>query len=199
MLLVPPLPRPEASAHYSRIRTADHLDGTTVWRCDRLEISTPSFPKDTCASFFFQSHELLYYSMPMPAVNVSTARGQKRKRSPEVDPESTPPPEPQWKRAGFRSAEEANTAFWDNLSTVPLFPRALKELDRRNWLSVGPTTKSVARSAGPTTRPATRRAAQVNQLGRQRSTVLEDRAAQLKRFARRGGPDLHDLRGVCIP
>ena len=95
-------------------------------------------------------------------------------------------------------AEEANTAFWDNLSRVPLCPPALKELDRRNWLSVRPTSKSVVRSAPRTARSATRRAAQVDVLGRQRTTVLEDRAAQLKRFARRGGPDLHDLRGVWM-
>ena len=137
----------------------------------------------------------------MPTVGTSTARGQKRKRSPEVEPpsESTPPPEPPWKRAGFRSAEEANTAFWDNLSRVPLCPPALRELDRRNWLSIGSAAKSIARSAGPTTRSATRRTALVNVLGPQKSTVLEDRAAQLKRFARRGGPDLHDLRGVWMP
>lgn len=118
----------------------------------------------------------LYYSTPMPAVNPSTARGHKRKRSPEVEDDTTPPYDPPWKRGGFRSAEEANIAFWDNLSKVALFPHSLKEFDRRN---------------PPLVRPA----AFVGSLD---STSLEGCSAQLKLFARRGGPDLRDLRGVCM-
>ena len=129
-----------------------------------------------------------------------TTRGQKRKRSAEVDPatESTPPPEPLWKRAGFRSAEEANTAFWDNVSKVPLFPGALKEFDRRNSLAVGSSIKSAPRSTRRSTRSTARRAALVDQLVCQNSSASGDCAAQLKRFARRGGPDLHNLRGVLM-
>ncbi|KAL9105853.1 MAG: hypothetical protein Q9227_009016 [Pyrenula ochraceoflavens] len=132
----------------------------------------------------------------MPPFQASTARGQKRKRSLKVDPEYTPPPVPQWKRAGFRSAEEANTAFWDNLPRVPLCPPALRELNRRNWLSVE-TANPIPRLAGPITRSTSRCAAKVNRLD-QRIAVWKDRAAQLKRFTRRGGPDLHDLRGVLM-
>jgi hypothetical protein len=56
----------------------------------------------------------------MPTVHVSTARGQKRKRSPEVLPtaDSTLRPEPAWKRAGFRSAEEANNVSEGDFSHV---------------------------------------------------------------------------------
>ena len=134
----------------------------------------------------------------MPSLQAHTARGQKRKRAAE---DTTPPPVPQWKRAGFRSAEEAKIAFWDNLTSVPLCPSALREFDRRYRLSVGPASKCVAgstgRPAGRVTRSAARRAAAVNPPVRQ-SIVLQERAGQLKHFARRGGPDLHDLRGVML-
>jgi hypothetical protein len=124
-------------------------------------------------------------------VRASTTCGQKRKCSPGSDPtaESTPLPEPPWKRAGFRSAEEANVAFWDDLPKV-------KEFDRRNSLTtIGPKTKSAARHTKRITRPAARHAAQLSQL---RPIVLEDYAAPFKYFARRGGPDLQDLRGAWM-
>ncbi|KAK5260842.1 hypothetical protein LTR40_003359 [Exophiala xenobiotica] len=131
----------------------------------------------------------------MPPLHGQAAHGQKRKRALE---DTIPPPVPQWKRAGFRSAEEAKIAFWDNLPAVPLCPSALKEFDRRYCLSVGPGCNRVARStgriAGRITRSTARRAAEVNPLVRQ-NIILEERTAQLKHFARRGGPDLHDLRG----
>jgi hypothetical protein len=72
--------------------------------------------------------------------------------------------------------EEANIAFWDNLSKVTLFPHSLKEFDRRN---------------PPPVRPAAL-------AGSLDSTSLKGCSAQLKRFARRGGPDLRDIRGVCM-
>ncbi|KAK5207029.1 hypothetical protein LTR41_007096 [Exophiala xenobiotica] len=135
----------------------------------------------------------------MPPLHGQAAHGQKRKRAPE---DTIPPPVPQWKRAGFRSAEEAKIAFWDNLPGVPLCPSALKEFDRRYCLSVGPGCNRVARStgriAGRITRSTARRAAEVNPLVRQ-NIILEERTAQLKHFARRGGPDLHDLRGYPEP
>ncbi len=134
----------------------------------------------------------------MPLLQAQTARGRKRKRAPE---DTTPPPVPQWKRAGFRSAEEAKITFWDNLTTVPLCPSALREFDRRYRVSVGPASKrvtgSTGRPAGRVTRSAARRAAEVNPAVRQ-SIVLQERAAQLKHFAKRGGSDLHNLRGVML-
>jgi hypothetical protein len=103
-------------------------------------ISTPGSSKIKLFSF---SSQELFIPTPMPALQASIARGQKRKRPLESDrqADSTPEPQPPRKRAGFRSAEEANTAFWDNISKVPLCPSALKELDRRTaantrrWLS----------------------------------------------------------------
>jgi hypothetical protein len=131
-------------------------------------------------------------------VRASTTCGQKRKCSPGSDStaESTPLSEPPWKRAGFQSAEEANVAFWDDLPKVPLCLSALKEFDRRNPLTtIGPKTKSAARHTKRITKSAARHAAQLSQL---RPIVLEDYAAPFKYFARRGGPDLQDLRGVWM-
>ena len=61
--------------------------------------------------------------------------------------------------------------FWNNLSQVPLCRRALREFNRR------------------TIRPIT-----LEPLAR--SVLKEDLVKQLKRFARHGGPNLRDIRGV---
>jgi hypothetical protein len=100
----------------TRIQMKKSHGTETVWKYQ------PSIPP---------KYPLPYYFMPMSTVHASPVRGQKRKRPPEIDPtaDSSPPYEPPWKKAGFRSAEEANVAFWNNLSKVPLCPRALKEFD----------------------------------------------------------------------
>ena len=131
--------------------------------------------------------------MPVPSAK---AKGLKRKRSPETDPPTalTPPPEPFWKRGGFQSAEEANAAFWDNLSKVPLCSRALEEFDRRNSLFARSGISSARTAVKSITRSAARSAA-LNLLSVQHGTV-EECTNELKRFARRGGSDLRNLRGV---
>ena len=65
-------------------------------------------------------------------------------------------------------------AFWDKLSEVPLTKNALRELERRKprRLSTRPKTAQCFDYCSPTERE------------------------QIKRFARRGGPNLSDLRGV---
>jgi hypothetical protein len=61
--------------------------------------------------------------------------------------------------------------FWDNLSRVPLCRRALREFNRR-------VDRPVASKQWP-------------------ERVIEgDLIKQLKRFARRGGPNLRNIRGV---
>lgn len=65
-------------------------------------------------------------------------------------------------------------AFWDNLSEVWLTHNALRELDRRNkqaTANVSPKRQFL--------RPVTR-----------------NESKTIQRFARQGGPDLSDLRGV---
>jgi hypothetical protein len=154
----------------TRIQMKKSHGTETVWKYQ------PSIPP---------KYPLPYYFMPMSTVHASPVRGQKRKRPPEIDPtaDSSPPYEPPWEKAGFRSAEEANVAFWNNLSKVPLCPRALKEFDRRNSLAASSTYEPVAWMDSPDPQSS--------------STALKSCSTQLlKRFARRGGPDLHDLRGV---
>lgn len=170
-------------------------DGQRPHCCDQLEISTTLSPNPTRVLIFIQCMKL----SPMRPALTLVACGQRRKRPLEVEPEHehTLPPESQWKRAKFCSAQEARTAFWDNLSKVPLCPSALRELDRRNWLSSQSTSKSTPISTKRITRSATR-ATEIDQLDYQRSAALKDRTPQLKRFARRGGPNLRDLRGVWM-
>lgn len=78
-----------------------------------------------------------------------------------------PPPAKRVKSSG-RQRSNFPPEFWDNLSKLWLEPRALRELDRRNNLQ-------------PLSKP----------------TPAEPYATDLARFARHGGPDLQDLRGVC--
>lgn len=109
--------------------------------------------------------------------------GQKRKRTviqaQEHSTIATSSPQPPWKRAKkpFQSRQEANTAYWDSLSKLWFTRRALKELNRRNRQTANPTS---IRRPDRTREPAT----------------LENSSSQIKRFARHGGPDLRDLRGV---
>jgi hypothetical protein len=67
-----------------------------------------------------------------------------------------------------RSPSNFAPEFWDNLSKVCLTPRALRELDRRQ--NNQPAPKVTTPDVDP---------------------------VDLGRFARRGGPDLQHLRGVC--
>ena len=69
--------------------------------------------------------------------------------------------------------QQPSPAFWDSISKLWLGGRALKELERRN----------------PSVRPAT-----VVQPDLTQKEVLDH--IKLKRFGRRGGPDLSDLRRV---
>lgn len=111
--------------------------------------------------------------------------GRKRKRTATEEEHSTiatNSPQPPWKRAknAFQSRQEANTTYWDSLSKLWLTKRALKELNRRNRQTVSPVRSGIIR------RP--------DRSGE--SAALENCSSQVKRFARQGGPDLRDLRGV---
>jgi hypothetical protein len=74
------------------------------------------------------------------------------------------------------SASNFPPAFWDSLSKVWLTRRALRELDRRNQLK---SSACVRAPAHKPVRPSSNR-------------------KDLQRFARLGGPELGDLRGVRL-
>lgn len=87
------------------------------------------------------------------------------------------------------TAQEARHAardrFWDTLSKVWLTPRALREFDRRN------TAQSLEQKYISDWEPWSRKRSFVDISGLSAVALKE-----LKRFARRGGPDLVDVRGV---
>lgn len=113
-------------------------------------------------------------------------RGRKRGRGAieEHSASATPTAQPPWKKTKrpFRSRQEANIIYWDSLSKLWLTRRALRELNRRNKRPASSARKIVIRSQN---------------LGGE-SATLKSCPPQLKRFARHGGPDLRDLRGVSL-
>lgn len=88
---------------------------------------------------------------------------------------------PPWARAEkpFRSKEEAVATFYDSLSKLSLTRRALRELNRRNQKT----------RLAPTVAP-------VRWPDRNKRVTTLNSSPELRRFARHGGPDLRDLRGV---
>ena len=94
-------------------------------------------------------------------------------------------------------------AFWDNLSKVPLTKGALRELDRKNTQAAPKPPHSSYRRPH---RPATRRILAEQSKSRQHTesttAFLGHRAPRyltdIKLFARHGGPNLSELRGVRI-
>jgi hypothetical protein len=96
-----------------------------------------------------------------------------------------------------------SSSFWDSLSKIWLTKDALRELDRRNSTSV---VQSASQLAQPSTRPVTRkflanlrhrrrRAQSANEL---LHNYTSEALKHIKAFARQGGCDLSDLRGVCM-
>lgn len=122
-------------------------------------------------------------------------RRSRRRPTPDLflsPPKSTASPErPAKKRKTHHEEESAQervsqgatdvlrtTKFWDNLTPrVPLCKAALKELDRRN--------RQATPAAAPAPVPA--------------PASLPQPDCDIRRYARRGGPDLTDLRGGEMP
>ena len=112
----------------------------------------------------------------MPLGDEPKPQSRKRKRTIEPAPAADPQPLLQAKRRkrSRRQRDKTPPEFWDNLSRVPLCRRALREFDRRTVQPITPQPPV-------------------------RSILNGDLVKQLKCFARHGGPDLRDIRGVsCI-
>ena len=91
--------------------------------------------------------------------------------------------------------------FWDNLSKIWLTRQALNELGRRNAQSTSNRSPVQHKVRKPRTRSAVRELEQKAQPALPVSEYLlkasQADIARLKVYARRGGPDLTNLRGVC--
>lgn len=111
----------------------------------------------------------------MPLIEGLRSQGRKRKRGTEAAPGAEPdsPPQLPTKRQKQPSPSRSRPppAFWDKLSRVPLCRRALREFNRRAAQPIVPKPR----------------------LERDINGSL---VKQLKRFSRRGGPDLRNIRGV---
>jgi len=128
----------------------------------------------------------------------------RKRRNPEElsrPPDQTSQHDSKRTKRNHHNKLQSPTAFWDNLSRIHLTKDALKELDRRNTQVAPiyhPTSPSLLR---PITRGAldklkkgglpTRSATDFLSHCRKRSLK------EIKQFARAGGPDLSDARGVC--
>ncbi|MCJ1270937.1 hypothetical protein MMC22_010835 [Lobaria immixta] len=112
----------------------------------------------------------------MSSEKPSIPRSRRRKLCAEVEPATDFSLQPTSKRGKLEKHQRHRTAsrFWDNLSRLWLTPRALREFDRRT-----------VRSAAP---------APPEWTGKEKFDL-----AQLKRFARHGGPSLCNLRGYSGP
>lgn len=119
----------------------------------------------------------------MPLIQELRSQTRKRKREvevevapaaePESQPQSQPQPPVKRQKPPHPSQNKTPTDFWDKLSRVPLCRRALREFNRR-----------AVQSTAPIPRP--------------KREIERSQVQQLKRFARRGGPDLSRIRGVSF-
>jgi hypothetical protein len=122
---------------------------------------------------------------------------RKRQRTEEHPLPSPPSSKRQKLQHHSLGCTEETPAFWDGLSKIWLTKRSLKELNRRN--TAPHSSQSQAR------RPITRAFKAERTKIRQRISAAEffnhttsRHLKDIKRFARRGGPDLSGLIGVCI-
>lgn len=108
-------------------------------------------------------------------------------------------PEPKRQRYSFDEFQPP-LAYWNHLSKIWLTERALRELDRRNsQRSVIPPHSAFQQIRRPITRSIRSEVKNHQSHSAQnRILCLSQKSPKLKEFARRGGPDLSDLRGVCI-
>lgn len=111
------------------------------------------------------------------------ARPENRKRQRADDPRPDRVSSKKAKSGAFHSPSNFPPEFYDHLSTIWLTSRAKRELDRRNDGHL--PSKSAAL---PVRRHRGAKIAALGGFG----------VSELALFAADGGPDLSDLRGVCL-
>ncbi len=100
----------------------------------------------------------------------------------------------------YEALYQPPAAFWDNLSKLWLTKRALRELERRNVQAAPSLFPSRRRFHRPLTQHIL---VELETKSLQSASYFLDHCAtkclnELKQFAKHGGPDLSDLRSVCI-
>lgn len=129
---------------------------------------------------------------------------RKRMRSghqPQPNKTSQPPPKRQKLYHSIQS--QPPPEFWDHLSRIWLTKHALREFDRRNdQYTLSISHLSHQKSCRPLTRQyyaEPNRYYQPTHFAPKFLSVCSTKCLRdIKRFARHGGPDLSDLRNVCI-
>ena len=132
---------------------------------------------------------------------LSSPRKRRRSEPPQLTETSQPVSKKQ--RLDPASGSQPPPAFWDNLSKIWLTKGALRELDRRNARATPSPPYSPYRSAR---RPVTRNLPAKSKKNRQTAQYTADYISpceprileDIRIFARHGGPDLSDLRNVCV-
>ncbi|KAF2691383.1 hypothetical protein K458DRAFT_285165, partial [Lentithecium fluviatile CBS 122367] len=105
-------------------------------------------------------------------------------------------------RFNHPSGSQPPSAFWDNFSKLWLTKRALRELDRRNrQATLSPSHPPHRRARRPVTRQIIAEQ-KTNCQAAHCSDYLSHCTPRIWKnirvFARHGGPDLSDLRNVCM-
>jgi hypothetical protein len=150
------------------------------------------------------THDPVVDGCYMPESQLSNPR--KRQRTEQYTLQLNRTSQPQLKRQKLNhptTRSQPPAAFWDNLSKIWLTERALRELNQRNSQPASSIPRSQYRRAR---RPITRkflaelkRNRRVTQSASDFLRYCEPGALKdIKLFARYGGPDLSDLKGVSI-
>ena len=104
------------------------------------------------------------------------------------------------KRQKLNPHSSSSPGFWDDLSKIWLTEYALRELDRRNAKLFSPSPSR--RIYRPVTRNFVAEVKKLRKPAQPAGDFLHHCAPKtlkdIKLFARHGGPDLTDLRAVCI-
>lgn len=128
---------------------------------------------------------------------------RKRQRSEPPQLNETLQPISKKQRLSHPSGSQPPAAFWDSLSKIWLTKRALRELDRRNIQAAPNPPRSphrrVRQSITRNFFAESKRNCQIAQYIADYLRSCEPRILKdIRVFARHGGPNLADLRNVCI-
>ena len=137
----------------------------------------------------------------MPEPQLSNPRNRQPSEQRPLLVKETSQPRSKRQKLSHPRGSQPPAAFWDNLSKVWLTKRALGELDRRNAAS-SPPRSSYRRPHRPVTRLARAELKKRREPTQPAADFLCHCGPRflkdIKLFARHGGPDLSDLKGVCI-